>query len=1154
MQQKTVYLGTSPKQIDQTAVAGEYVSLNNESFYKISNYHNMTPFFISVVSDSDHWIYISSQGGLTAGRIDAENALFPYYTDDKISDNSEFTGSKTIALVTKNGVTSLWEPFSDKFSGVYSITRNLYKNVYGDKIVFEEVNADLGLTFQYSLMTSDKFGFIKTSKIINDNDIPVTIDIVDGLENLLPFGAKQSLQNEKSCLVDAYKKNELVSEVGLGLYTLSSILVDRAEPSEALSATTVWCHGLTGSKVLLSSVQLERFRNGLPVEQELDILGRRGAYLANAEFELPASSDKLWQIIAELNQGPAEVKNLISYIKKNDNVKNDIFTDIALGTENLVRIVANADGLQISQDVLTTNHHFSNVLFNVMRGGIFDNNYMIHKNDLISFIKGLNLRAYEKLSSFFSDFKEEIHYSKLIKAATETGDANLQRFCYEYLPITFSRRHGDPSRPWNKFSIELKNLDGSKLLNYQGNWRDIFQNWEALSFSIPNFVESMICKFVNATTADGYNPYRITKKGIDWEILDPEDPWSNIGYWGDHQVIYLLKFLEFSKNYYPGTLKEFLTKDIFAYANVPYSIKPYQDLLKDPHDTIEYDKHREAVINQRVESVGADGKLIWDKSGNVYHVNLTEKLLATVLSKLSNFIPEAGIWMNTQCPEWNDANNALVGYGVSMVTLYYTRRYQQYMVDLFSTLDINEIKISKEIQTLLSDIETTFIDNKYLLSGNINDVERKAILDRLGAAGETFRTGIYKDGFSGEFVLVKTSDLIAFFELSLTFIDHTINANKRDDGLYHSYNLMTATDNSIQVNYLYEMLEGQVSLLSSGFLSPTQAIEVLSSLRNSDIYTERQHTYLLYPNRQLARFVEKNNISNELVEKSQLLQQLVADENTDLVVQDINGDYHFNGNFNNVDNVVEVLNQFRGTGYQQLVNDEFDLITDIFEQTFNHKAFTGRSGAMYAFEGLGCVYWHMVSKLLLAVQENYQNAITINAEQSVIEQLADFYFDIRKGIGFNKTPDNYGAFPTDPYSHTPDFAGARQPGMTGQVKEEIITRQGELGLSVANGVISFEPILLKESEFLKHGKIFNYFLLDGSKADVLLEQGQLAFTYCQVPVVYSLADSTTIVITYQDGATKVINDNKVDSETSLQIFNKTGDVVKLEVSLKPKLQ
>ncbi len=57
----------------------------------------------------------------------------------------------------------------------------------------------------------------------------------------------------------------------------------------------------------------------------------------------------------------------------------------------------------------------------------------------------------------------------------------------------------------------------------------------------------MIAKFVNASTVDGYNPYRITREGIDWEVEDPDDPWSHIGYWGDHQIIYLLKLLELSQ-------------------------------------------------------------------------------------------------------------------------------------------------------------------------------------------------------------------------------------------------------------------------------------------------------------------------------------------------------------------------------------------------------------------------------------------------------------------------------------------------------------------------------------------------------------------------------------------------------------------------------
>ena len=72
------------------------IDIAGESFFKISNVNEMPPFFMSIVSDSNHWMFISSNGGLSAGRKDAEHALFPYYTDDKISNSVENTGIKTI--------------------------------------------------------------------------------------------------------------------------------------------------------------------------------------------------------------------------------------------------------------------------------------------------------------------------------------------------------------------------------------------------------------------------------------------------------------------------------------------------------------------------------------------------------------------------------------------------------------------------------------------------------------------------------------------------------------------------------------------------------------------------------------------------------------------------------------------------------------------------------------------------------------------------------------------------------------------------------------------------------------------------------------------------------------------------------------------------
>ena len=219
------------------------------------------------------------------------------------------------------------------------------------------------------------------------------------------------------------------------------------------------------------------------------------------------------------------------------------------------------------------------------------------KTDFLNYLVKANKSVFVEKKSRLDFLPNVFNINDLRQIAKSDTDTNFKRLCTEYLPLIFSRRHGDPSRPWNKFSINTKSeIDDSKILDYQGNWRDLFQNWEALAFSYPEFIEGMIHKFLNASTFDGYNPYRVTKDGFDWETIEPGNPWTYIGYWGDHQIIYLLKFLEFSENYYPNKLSESFSEDLFVFANVPYIIKGYDDLLENPKDTIVYDYNNEKQI------------------------------------------------------------------------------------------------------------------------------------------------------------------------------------------------------------------------------------------------------------------------------------------------------------------------------------------------------------------------------------------------------------------------------------------------------------------------------------------------------------------------------------------------------------------------------
>jgi hypothetical protein len=385
---------------------------------------------------------------------------------------------------------------------------------------------------------------------------------------------------------------------------------------------------------------------------------------------------------------------------------------------------------------------------------------------------------------------------------------------------------------------------------------------------------------------------------------------------------------------------------------------------------------------------------------------------------------------------------------------------------------------------------------------------------------------------------------------ALVAVDHSIAANSRGDGLYHAYNTMIVRGESVVIDRLYAMLEGQVAVLSSGAIPPDQAIAVLEALFDSDVYRADQGSFMLYPDRDLPDFLEKNRVPAADVERIPLLQQMLADGDGRILVRDAEGCYRFSADFANVGDLSARLDTLAAElgDKVQAAREPLELL---YEKVFNHRAFTGRSGGMFGFEGLGCIYWHMVSKLLLATQENFFAALEQDASKKTRGRLGELYYRIRDGIGFNKTPAEYGAFPADPYSHTPKHAGARQPGMTGQVKEEILTRFGELGVRVRDGAVHFQPGLLRRREFARKPQQFRYLDVDNVWQNLAVEPGKLAFTWCQIPLVYELSDEPTgsITLLLNDGEGHAHPQLRLSADDSAQMFRRSGHIRRIDIKL-----
>ena len=165
--------------------------------------------------------------------------------------------------------------------------------------------------------------------------------------------------------------------------------------------------------------------------------------------------------------------------------------------------------------------------------------------------------------------------------------------------------------------------------------------------------------------------------------------------------------------------------------------------------------------------------------------------------------------------------------------------------NLIGSVDFTSSTISEELHSFFSEIFIQLNKHEGLLANPMSQQGRQSVVDALGQAGSSYRKHIYNYGFSSKTADISIADLKAFIRSSLSFIDHSINANKRGDGLYHAYNLITFEDQGgVSISYLDEMLEGQVAVLSSGYLSPAQANEVLNQMRKSKLYREDQNSYI----------------------------------------------------------------------------------------------------------------------------------------------------------------------------------------------------------------------------------------------------------------------------------------------------------------------
>jgi hypothetical protein len=777
-------------------------NLNSKGQFVIDNYQQAKPFSnffpgVAGLWGIPMWVFYVNRGQCISsfGIESKDKAILEFQAANKAYRLTSIQGFRTFIKIKEGKKTKYWEPFQDHIEGT-AFRKSRKMSITAHDLTIEEDNLDLGIkiTVNYFTLPEEPFSaLVRRVTLENHSSKSYSMEMIDGLPIIIPYGMTEWTLKHMSRTVEAWVKVRNL-ENQAPYYQLNVEVSDKPEVKHIKEGNFFFSFEKTDPNKKLTSCIIEPSL----------VFGSSTDYLSPTQF---------------INQ---TLKPTTKQFSSNRTPSALSYTQMILEKKKRKEFVS-LFGFAHSQEEL--NH----VVY-LSRQNHFIDSKAKQNQEIIAQIKDY---AFTHSSSTSFDL-----YS---------GHTFLDNILRGGLPISlktseghvafnvFSRKHGDPERDYNYFTVAPTYFSQGN-----GNYRDVNQNRRNDVFFNTDVKDNHVQSFLNLIQADGYNPLtvkgtmftvenahelnQILKEAVDEKDqklirdflhqsfmpgallqfinkhnialkIDPKSFLGKIlsichkhesadhgeGFWSDHWT-YNLDLVESFLGVYPEELKSLLIerKAYHFYHNAHYVLPRDNRYILTKNGVRQYeavkDGSKEIKVNKQEPMLR-----IKHGEGAVYKTHLLGKLLCLMANKVSSLDPSGvGVDMEADKPNWYDALNGLPGLlGSSISETFEIKRYAQFLLDALNQINLNDadkISLFEELVTFISGLTNVLSLEKdaYSYWLKSNDIK------------EHYRQRIRK-GIDGEERQLSVAEIKNFLSLCLAKTIKASEAAQNSQGLLSTY-------------------------------------------------------------------------------------------------------------------------------------------------------------------------------------------------------------------------------------------------------------------------------------------------------------------------------------------------------------------------------